>query len=304
MPATLFAHGLSRRFAMESAKENFSEVAQFRALIRAFGGAGPQFHVEEYHGPKHQVIFNGQGAWGRSPARCELCDVLFIAYRIRPSLEIRITFLQAKRSKENHSTACSSYPGKLDAINFKANLEQWDLLARRPPLLPHPPFEAPPTLLSAALLPSIGSFGVFHRRGRGVEFFYVSADHLKVVGSPSTKNGRLETDSAAVTIRKIGAHTEVVYCCCLPLFARELYSLRIGSPLEAASLGLAHSPLAHWLAQVMAQYRMERPDSVAAQEILEGLRRQDVNPEDQIPEGAFLMPSLVLVRSEVNPDDL
>ena len=187
-----FASSLQSTFAVKSASAKFSEVQQFRALIKSFGALGGPFDVEEYHGPKHQVLFNGQGAWGRSPARCELCDVLVLAYSLSGGFRGRITFLQAKLSKDKHTNLCKGWPYVADVEEFKANLEQWDLLARRPDILPVPPFKVHPRLLSQSLLPSVGSFGVFHKNALStVDFFYSSADLLSVVGAPTTKRGKL-----------------------------------------------------------------------------------------------------------------
>lgn len=192
----MFGSQLSMAFAAESISSKFSEVQQFRALIRSFGKIGGGFQVEEFHGPNHQVYFNGKGAWGRSPARCELCDVVILAYSLNGGFRGRLTFLQAKLSKEKYLNLCSGYPNNTDVVAFKANLEQWDLLSRRPDVLPVPPFKVQPKVLSDALLASAGSFGVFHKSKPGdVGFFYASADMLTVVGTPSSKQGKLSTAS-------------------------------------------------------------------------------------------------------------
>lgn len=295
-----FAFGveLEAAFRAEAKLSTFSEVQLFRALIRAFGKLRKTFHLEEYHGPKHQVLFNGKGAWGRTPARCELCDVLFVAYRTKPSIEVRLTFLQAKLSKEKHPTLCSSYPAKTDALDFKANLEQWDLLHRRPDILPVPPFQAPSVLLQDTVLPSVGSFGVFHRTAPGhIDFFYASADSLSVVGTPTTKNGRLATDGKQSPTRKLNGHDETTFCCCLPLFGRSLYSMEIGTPVAITSATGGPSPLTRWLAAVMRTYVQQGPsDSPVAGELLRLLN---------VP-GEFApvpLPALVVIRTDTVPDN-
>jgi hypothetical protein len=298
--ASSFAFGakLGAAFTAEAKLATFSEVQLFRALIRAFSQLRKSFHLEEYHGPKHQVLFNGKGAWGRTPARCELCDVLFVAYRTKPSVEVRLTFLQAKLSKEKHSTLCTSYPTKTDPLDFKANLEQWDLLHRRPDILPVHPFQAPSVLLQDAVLPSVGSFGVFHRASPGhIDFFYASADCLSVVGSPKTKNGRLTTDGKQSPKRNLNGHNETTFCCCLPLFGRSLYSLEIGTPVAITSATGVPSPLTRWLAAVMHTYVQQvSRDSPIVGELL-GLL--DV-PGEFAP---LPLPALVVIRADTVPDD-
>lgn len=163
MNSILFAHQLSKVWNIESCKSNFSEIQQFRALMRSFSSLKNNFKVEEFHGMKHQVIFNGEGSWGRSPARCEISDLLIVSYRKYPTFQARATLLQAKKSNDKHSNLCSTSSNLIPSIDFKANLEQWDLLSRRPNVLPYKPFDCRPDILSGAILPSIGSLGVFHK---------------------------------------------------------------------------------------------------------------------------------------------
>jgi hypothetical protein len=283
---------LRAAFDIEAAKATFSEVQLFRALIDSFRHLRPRYVVEEFHGFKHQVYFNGAGAWARTPARCELCDVLFVVYRTSPRLELRATFLQAKLSREPHPTVCHGFPKTVPAIDFKANLEQWDLLARRPVVLPVPPFDIHPFALSDALLPSIGSFGVFHRKGKAIEFTYASADALSPVGTPKSKNARLSTTAGSARTRSNAGKIESTYCCCLPMFGDALYSLQIGSPVQSG-VGPKGDALASWLGRVLREYaRTAAENSVIAREILSSF---DLPGEEG---DAGPLPTLVLIKSE------
>lgn len=302
LPSADFAHHLKLAFDTESAVARFSEVRQFQALMRAFAGLPHRFLVEEYHGAKHQVFFNGQGPWGRTPARCELCDVVFVAYSPSPDFQVRVTFLQAKLSNDRHFSLCGNFPVANDAVNFKANLEQWDLLSRRPPILPVPPFKVHSLLLQGATLPSVGSFGVFHRtNGHGAGFFYASADHLAVVGIPTSKSGRLATDGVSLRQRTVSGYLETTFCCCLKTFGSALYNLEIGTPVElsVAMPGSPPSPLTLWLLDVLRAYvRNANPDSRLAGELLQNLGFADqVAPDNLMP-----LPALVLIRSEPQSD--
>ena len=109
MQSTLFAQELENAWSTESSKSNFSEVQQFRALIISFGSLSHPFKVEEFHGMKHQVVFNGQGSWGRPSARCEISDLLIVSYRKNPEFEARATLLQAKKSNEKHTNLCNGF---------------------------------------------------------------------------------------------------------------------------------------------------------------------------------------------------
>jgi hypothetical protein len=291
---TSFGHRLHAAFTREATTATFSEVQLFRALIDAFGRLRPLYLVEEFHGPKHQVYFNGAGLWGRTPARCELCDVLIIVYRTAPRLEIRLTFLQAKLSRERHVGICAGYPHAVDLLDFKANLEQWDLLSRRPEVLAVPPFDIHPLTLREARLPSVGSFGVFHRNGnRSIQFTYASADILAPVGTPSSKNGRLATSAGSTSSRSISGYVETVYCCCLPIFGDALYSMSVGTPVDPTAAG-SEAMLTTWLAKVLSSYaHSARVDSTIARELLSSLEVPLQAAGEPIP-----LPTLVIIKSD------
>jgi hypothetical protein len=300
-----FASSLQSTFAAESASATFSEVQQFRALIKSFRALGGPFDVEEYHGPKHQVFFNGQGKWGRSPARCELCDVLILIYSLNGGFRGRITFLQAKLSKDKHTNLCKGWPHVTDIEEFNANLEQWDLLSRRPDILPVPPFKVHPRLLSESLLPSVGSFGVFHKNASGsIDFFYSSADVLSVVGTPSTKHGKLTT-SQKPRQRITNGLLETTFCCCLPTFGEALYNLEIGTPIEplpaTAGSNSSGQALRSWIRNILSFYiEFGEQNSILAQQLRELLGTQG----DQNDDFPASIPSLILIRSNASAPDI
>lgn len=232
MKSFLFALALLKAWETESSKSNFSEVKQFRALMRSFRSLNNNFEVEEFHGMKHQVVFNGEGSWGRSSARCEISDLLIISYKKEPVFRARATLLQAKKSNDEHSNLCDSSSNSIPYTDFKANLEQWDLLSRRPHVIPYPPFTCHPEILSGAILSSIGSLGVFHKiSSKKYGFFYMSADAAEPLNSPKRKYAKLKTKTLK-TSRSISGYNECTYACCLFIFAKALYDLEIGTPIE------------------------------------------------------------------------
>lgn len=232
MQASLFAAKLEKVWNTESSKSNFSEIQQFRALMRSFHSIGSSFKVEEFHGMKHQVIFNGQGSWGRAPARCEISDLLIISYKKNPKFQSRATLLQAKKSNDKHLNLCNGFPNSIPYTDFKANLEQWDLLSRRPHVIPYTPFACHPEILSGAILPSIGSLGVFYKiSSKNYGFFYMSADAAEPLSSPRHKHAKLKTKTLKSS-RKINGYAECTYACCLFTFAKALYNLEVGTPIE------------------------------------------------------------------------
>lgn len=294
-----FAAELMDTFCILSRKANFSEVQQFRALISSFRKMSSSFYVEEYHGPKHQVYFNGIGSWGRSCARCELCDVLIVSYSIDGGFSGRLTFLQAKLSKERHALGCRIWPQSAPSpLSFKANLEQWDLLARRPDILPCVPFEVPAEILRDAVVPSIGSFGVFHRPTRGkTDFFYISADALMPLGHPTRKYARLRLNCTSPMYRSFGPYVDINFCCCLWSFASELYSLRIGTPIDATDQSAKdhrhREALRSWLKGIL-NYHLEVSGEQGP--LARELARHLGSPADaKFPSAA---PALIIVRGE------
>lgn len=300
MTSRKFAAALTNAWNIESSKSRFSEVQQFRALMRSFGSLKKPFKLEEFHGMKHQVVFNGKGTWGRPSARCEISDLLIVSYKTKPRFEARATLLQAKKSNEKHTGICSSWPINVAQTSFKANLEQWDLLSRRPDVLPYPPFECQPDILSGALLPSVGSIGVFHKvKGTQYDFFYMSADMAEPLSSPTRKHAKLKTKTGNL-MRTISGYEECVFTCCLPNFAKALYNLKIGTPIEEDNPvdikdERYRNSFRGWLKSVLFSHlKMTNNDSELARELLEYL------PSDQ--EGVFMMepPATVLINCDAD----
>lgn len=277
MESVLFAQKLTNAWSAESSKSNFSEIQQFRALMRSFHSLNDSFKIEEFHGMKHQVIFNGKGSWGRPSARCEISDLLIISYKKIPTFQARVTLLQAKKSNDKHLNSCDGFPNSIPYTDFKANLEQWDLLARRPHVIPHPPFICHPEILSGAILPSIGSLGVFHRlSGKNYGFFYMSADAAEPLSSPKRKYAKLKTKTFK-TSRSINGYVECTYACCMFIFAKALYELEIGTPIEPQNTlndkdGSYRNTFRGWLRTVLYSHlEMTNNNSFLAEDLIRQL---------------------------------
>lgn len=256
-----FANKLCVEWDKEAYKMKFSEINQFRALMKSFGNLKSAFKVEEFHGMKHQVKFVGAGKWGRNPARCEISDLLFLSYTTVPEFKARITFLQAKKSNGQYYilhccyfSCCNCFLSP-HPLRFMANLEQWDLLSRRPSVTPHPPFRCKNNILSGAILPSVGSIGVFHETGGVRDFFYMSADIASPLNSPSNKHATLEKRKVN-PFRQIKGFGECVFSGCVYSFAKNLFEIKIGTPLEGNHLdsmddGLYRKEMREWIASIL-----------------------------------------------------
>lgn len=287
-----FARALQHEFRNKSAAVKFGEIAQFRALKDAFGALKPKFQVEEYHGAKRQVYFDTTQSWLRPRARCELCDLLLITYSTIGRQQVRLMFLQAKLSRSTHDKLCSPPNLHAHTTEFQGNYEQWDLLSAKPKLEPTGVFAPPPDLLQAAIVPSIGAFGVFHRTSSGaIDMFYASADILCPVGSPTTKYGKLST-KIVPSLRQFSGFLDKPLCCCLRSFGEALFELQLGTPVVATSAAgalIRNEPLASFTGRVLSTYMLGKgAKSELAPDVLR-LLGESAPTDDPIP-------SLVILR--------
>ena len=225
------ARSFSHNWTELSQKSPFLEIDLFRALNEALVNTSNQIRIEEFHGFNHQVVFAGKDKWSRKIGRCELSDLLIVVFSKKPQPYARMTFIQAKRSQGNFNL-CDEYPQHQKVVKFNANLEQWDLLKRRPFIIGYPPFDPPPELLNGAILSSVGSFIIFNmKNSEEKSFFYISADALKPYGNPSKRNANL-VSIAGDCDRKLGAFNEKRIACCPYIFSEALFSGMIGTPID------------------------------------------------------------------------
>jgi hypothetical protein len=214
------------------------EIAKFTHLADCFNNAKSCVAVENYHGKVSQVEFNpalGHRRLCRTVGvpRCELSDLLFVTYSIN---EIRLTFLQAKATV-NHAPL----PIILE------NAEQYAILKHRPVILNWLGRKVrtglPNDILRSAVLPSVGSFGVFFNTvigGRNiVDFHYIAARDLALHKGPW--HGKKYTSIsitnriAAQYYRNKGGFWEVNQCDNLSDFAAHLFDMYIGTPILSVS---------------------------------------------------------------------
>lgn len=204
------------------------EVAYFNCLVSAFASLSTQFHIKICHGTSHLVEFRGRSApWSRLNAKCEISDLMIIAFRRRPNPSMRLSFIQVKLERGH---------GKLqpNASNniLKANLEQWDLLSRRPSIFGvNKRFRPEVDLLSGAILPSVGSFLFLTPHGSAIPWnaLYAPADMLTVRGKPTSKYSFLA--ASPFGIRKYSGHCEVGTLHSCSDFGIAMHMHLIGTPI-------------------------------------------------------------------------
>ncbi len=276
------------------------EIALFRAFIRAFGALGGEALAKEYHGSRYQVTFDeGRGA-GRAVPRCELCDVMIVSYPKGDPWAARVTFNQAKVASSAFD--CSWSPSSHAPYRFRANLEQWDLLSNRPAISPATATFSPPSgLLKDALLPSVGSFGVFYPSAGGFEFAYFVANALTPLKNSHGRSGTLKWNSPISKIRKVGSHDEVLGTCCLKYFGKSIEKGYIGTPLTLLLNGTSGGEKNRaWVTQVLVSLRNEFPESTLPSELLEGLELlvRDGDEHGSLVSGGYSTPrAVVLIRT-------
>ena len=292
-----FGEQLSIEWRKHTARMRFYEVRLFRALRQAILSLSGPFHIDEFHGSKHQVAFGGVGSWARPIARCELSDLLVVTYAEHPSFKARMTFLQAKRSFSEYQI-CGEHPRFRTPVAFKANLEQWDVLRRRPWIIGVPPFEPPGNLLQGALLPSVGTFGVFYRRpDKSVDLLYASADALTPRGQPTRRYGTVQAVPGP-SERGLHGYQELRLSCCIKIFGVGLFSMKVGTPVDhqgvvsAADQGYRESAR-RWLSRIldghMAQAAAETPTTQRL------LRLFEVGLDEPPLEGP--LPSVIVIKT-------
>lgn len=245
---------LAENFAQKSKTARLDEVDLFRALREAMLATTPHFLVEEYHGAVSRVLFPACPPWTNEPARCELSDLCIIWFRKRPRPEARITFLQAKLSKSAHSPCIAD--GSINE-SFIGDSTQWYLLNKRPEIVGcFHTFRPPTNLLKDALLPSVATYGVFHKvPGRGYSFFYASADIIAAATPSKPGDVRLSVPSIAPQAQ-IGGLTEQKSACCPVIFGEALFSGRIGTPFDYNSVassndGAWRDAIRRWLGSTL-----------------------------------------------------
>lgn len=272
---------------LREAKGKSREIALFRALQDAFSGLSGNALVEEYHGSRSQVRFTRHRRGGRITPQCELADLLLICYRRGDTISVRMTWLQAKLNGK---------PLLFPSFAFPANLEQWDLLCNRPEVRgAYRRFNPPPNLLSEAVLPSIGSFGVFYPVGATFDRAYFSADTLKPVNDHYSKCGTLRFQKPSCCLRSCQGHMELMFAGRLNKFGNALGRGLVGSPIQAwlnsRVVGIHPQPR-EWFSGLLQKLQIDRRASSLPGELLRMLELStEAEPLEELPSRSVILVS-------------
>jgi hypothetical protein len=167
-------------------------------------------------------------------------------------------------------------------------LEQWDLLHHRNPVINgvYKTFDPPKELLYQALLPSIGTYGVFYHDDNQWNMAYFVANCLSPLKDNATCAGTLTFNSDIFCkTREIDGYTEALAAPGLAEFGSLLDCNRVGSPIFTKS-GICNSTV-EWLGGVIRFLRDELGDDRRAVDGLIDLFHRNSNiPDKPIAPGA------------------
>lgn len=285
--ALTLGNSFAQSFRINAAGLGKGEIDLFGAMQKSLSATAspPHVVVEEYHGTSHQVTFTGSGSYSRTNARCELSDLAVIVYD-RQLQDARLTYIQAK-SERGVAANTNGVGGEL----LVANLEQWDLLARRPEIAAAPgawgrpsSFNPPRDLLSGAQLCSIGSFTFFLHGFQGVDIYYAAASNLRRPPRYVTKRGKLR---AGPDLCSCGPPPECLSVYGNAEFGAFLFGLMIGTPILTSGRATIAS-VSTWLAAQLRGFAVQQTGADARTEVTNELA--DLLDSDRAP--AALMPSV------------
>lgn len=220
---------LEKEFKTLTHGQPSDEISLFNNLRSTFERLTKDFTIDVLHGSSHQVTFKSKYPWApiKKPARCELCDLMVVTFRTNP-LRIRLTFLQNKADK---------IIGNLP-LTFSADMLQWELLSEKPQVCGISPFNPPPNMLSEALLPSVGTFGVFYRdTNSDYNMAYAIANVLGPIKKGKSQKRKLKYIGNRGEIRTISGYNEITSTSTLAEFGHHLARMRIGTPIDGTPVG-------------------------------------------------------------------
>ena len=203
-----------------------------------------QYAVDIIHGKKSHVdfVYNGSAIssipHGTTKTK-EMADMMFVVLGNR-SREIRLTYLQNKKGSSS--------------TRFKADLLQLYLLKERPQIISSPLPQCAfndPDILHNAILPSVGSYGVFYEDGTDIEMSYFPAGNI----SPLRKAGKSVVRTVQTSksnfgkIKIVSGFDESQGEETVEDFGDSLTAMKIGTPFSKAKGDTMFSALISYFAE-------------------------------------------------------
>lgn len=300
-----FGSLLAHFFRIETHGSSPKEVPLFRTLQTALRRLSNYAHVEEYHGNASQVEFSPPVHtpynWARSSPQCELADLLIVVFTTRKPQSIRLTLFQAKSERDWRSPDLSDRPW------FKGNMEQWDLLSRRPQINgAYSTFSPPRGLLHDAVLPSVGSFGFFFRRSANSDYnlYYTRASSLQPTFNYANRHGGRLIVSDPNLYNEQHGYAEACRANSICSFGALLHSHLIGTPIHPDADQYndgASRRIRNWLVNSVRQAVEEKGLETGGEGVEVGQRFLEAYGDDVEAENAsysFGTKSLLLVNTD------
>jgi hypothetical protein len=273
--AITLGRAFAQIFAANTAGLGKGEIVLFRAMRQSLKAVAnpPNAVVEEYHGPGHQVTFTGTGTYARTAARCELSDLMVIAYD-RQRQDARLSYIQAKSER----TVTANANG-IATTSLSANMEQWHLLATRPPIAGVGSFQPPPDLLSSALLASVGSFAFFLHGSSAPDIYYAAASAMSMPYPYTSRSGKL---TAVPECCACGPHPECLSVYGNADFGAFLFGLMIGTPIIVGGRTVRSASINGWLAAQLRGFAVEATTADRGAELANEIARL-LDPDNAPP---------------------
>ena len=203
-----------------------------------------RYAIDIIHGRRNHVGFTYTGSTissirpGTTKTK-EMADMMFVVLS-KKSSEIRLTYLQNKKGTSS--------------TRFKADLLQLFLLKDRPIItsrpLPSCAFHDP-GILQNAILPSVGSYGVFYEDGTDIEMSYFPAGNI----SPLRKAGKSVVRTVQTSksnfgkIKIVSGFDESQGEETVEDFGDSLTAMKIGTPFSKAKGDTMFSALISYFAE-------------------------------------------------------
>lgn len=224
-----FGKDLSDEFHKLTKSGEYQEVELITKLQDAFINlANSNYHyaLDIIHGNRSMVDFQYNANWATDihmgvVCRCELSDMLFIVFSEADD-QIRLMYMQNKKGKTSRK--------------FKADLGQLCLLKNRceiiSPRLPACAF-GDRRILQDALLPSVGSYGVFYKDNNATDMAYYPATNISPITVIARKSDRIVQFNRTRfgQTENIGYYKESQGEKTLRDFADALIDMEIGTPI-------------------------------------------------------------------------
>ena len=207
-------------------QKSFGEIKLFREMQLYLSSK----YICTFIAETHQQYVSFLSPSTKCNIKRELSDLWIIVYSPR-NKKAKMTFLQAKFEK-------NKTPIRIP-FNFKGDYFQYDLLSKRPQIKSLGKIKFPNTILSNALLDSVGSFGIFYFDYKNrLDFAYSTASDISF-----KKKANCKTKSRQLYFKSIGynstdirlnkkAEVELRSTLNADCFEFGLLNLLVGTPFE------------------------------------------------------------------------